>query len=132
MLWPREENIIFVANGSLNSGIISIHDVKKSVPTNTEDYQEIVSTKKDISTVKEFRISFKRIPKVDRVVEIQCDQLAESFVVLQVKKGIFKFVKMFIIQQNRLLGTFTTIFRHTEVSRRFTDFQKPHGRSVGK
>lgn len=84
MLWPREENIIFVANGNLNSGIISFHDIKKSTPTNNEDYQEIVSTKKDISLVKEFRISFKRIPKVDRVVEIQCDQFAESFVVLQV------------------------------------------------
>ncbi len=84
MLWPREDNIIFVANGNLNSGTISFHDVKKSAPSSTEDYQEIVSTKKDMSMVKEFRISFKRIPKVDRVVEIQCDQLAESFVVLQV------------------------------------------------
>lgn len=126
MLWPREENIIFVANGSLNSGIISIHDVKKSVTTNTEDYQEIVSTKKDISTVKEFKISFKRIPKVDRVVEIQCDQFAESFIVLQVKNGIFKFVKI-LFNKTRLLGTFTTIFRHTEINRRFTDFQKSHG-----
>lgn len=84
LLWPREDNIIFVANGYLNSSTVSMHDVKQSVPTNTEDYQEIVSTKKDISTVKEFKISFQRIPKVDRVVEIQCDQLAESFVVLQV------------------------------------------------
>lgn len=88
LLWPREDNILFVANGNLNSGVISFHDVKKSVPATTEDYQEIVSTKKDISTVKEFRISFTRIPKVDRVVEIQCDQLAESFVVLQVQIDI--------------------------------------------
>lgn len=84
LLWPREDNVIFVANGNLNSGTISLHDVKKSVPTAAEDYQEIVSTKKDMCIVKEFRISFKRIAKVDRVVEIQCDQFAESFVVLQV------------------------------------------------
>lgn len=84
MLWPREENIIFVANGNLNHGTISFQDIKKSAPINADDYTDVVSTKKDISTIKEFKITFKRIPKVDRVVEIQCDQLAESFVVLQV------------------------------------------------
>ncbi|KAG4074667.1 hypothetical protein HA402_004538 [Bradysia odoriphaga] len=83
LLWPRENLIIFVANGNLNSGTISLHDIKKTLPAAAEEYQEIVSTKKDMSTVKEFQISFNRIPKVDRVVEIQCDQLAESFVVLQ-------------------------------------------------
>ncbi|KAJ6642089.1 Inhibitor of Bruton tyrosine kinase [Pseudolycoriella hygida] len=83
LLWPREDNIMFVGNGTLNSGTLSFYDIKLTVSTNSEDFQEIVSAKKDVSTVKGCRISFQRIPVVDRVVDVQCDQLAESFMVLQ-------------------------------------------------